>query len=359
MKKFIEKKEQALAFYKEYEHYSPALFFGIGFLFDLLTLGYVDDLFGLVSQSFYFFICILVFHLEVLKKELPKIEHYKNEIFHFCSGALLSAYTIFFFKSSSIANSFFFLIFVTALLFINEFDFFKKQALMAKSLLISLTGFFLFISIYPLIFKTISPIVFYLSLVSMSLLYFALFKFYKKKALDDRFLLKSLIYPHAGVQFLLLFSFVLKIIPPIPLVLNYTGIFHHVEKKNGEYLLYHEKPWWRFWHEGDEKFYARSQDKVYVFSEVYSPAKIDTTILAKFELKTSRGWQVSDKIPLPITGGRQEGYRGYAFKRNYSEGDWRVIISTQDEREIGRHYFEILKSEEPATDLNLFKVKIR
>ncbi len=354
-----EKKDKAISFYREYEHYSPALFFSIGFLFDLLTLGYVDDLFGLLTQGLYFLICLYLFHLEIMQKPLPKIEKYKNEIFHFCSGALLSAYTIFFFKSSSIANSFFFLIFVTALLFINEFEFFKRQALLAKSLLISLTGLFLFISIYPLLFKTVSPIMFYLSLFSTSLLYFGLFKFYRKKEIERTYLKRGLAYPHLAVQFLLLFSFWLKIIPPIPLVLNYTGIFHHIEKKNGEYLLYHEKPWWRFWHEGDEKFSARPGDKVFVFSEVYSPAKIDTTILAKFEVKGKNGWQVSDKIPLPITGGRQEGYRGYAYKKNYTEGDWRVIISTQDEREIGRHYFTIVKSDESSLNLNDFKIKNR
>lgn len=53
------------------------------------------------------------------------------------------------------------------------------------------------------------------------------------------------------------------------------------------------------------------------------------------------GWLTSDKIPLTITGGREQGFRGYSFKYNYQPGDWQVRIETENGLEIGRISLEI------------------
>ena len=61
------------------------------------------------------------------KKEfLLKVWPYKTEAIHFLYGSLLSAYTIFYFKSSSFSSSFLFLLILTGLLFLNEIDSAKK-----------------------------------------------------------------------------------------------------------------------------------------------------------------------------------------------------------------------------------------
>jgi hypothetical protein len=57
---------------------------------------------------------------------------------------------------------------------------------------------------------------------------------------------------------------------------------------------------------------------------------------------------------LRIVGGREEGFGGYAYKQNWSPGDWRVAIETEDGREIGRTRFEIRS--DPETDERLFDV---
>lgn len=54
-----------------------------------------------------------------------------------------------------------------------------------------------------------------------------------------------------------------------------------------------------------------------------------------------RGWALQDTIAIKIVGGRDEGFRGYAFKTNYSFGEWKVQIETNDGREIGRIYFDV------------------
>ena len=51
----------------------------------------------------------------------------------------------------------------------------------------------------------------------------------------------------------------------------------------------------------------------------------------------------TDRIVLPIRGGRALGFRGYTYKENYQSGRWRVFVETEDGREIGRQSFWIQK----------------
>ena len=59
-------------------------------------------------------------------------------------------------------------------------------------------------------------------------------------------------------------------------------------------------------------------------------------------------------VTVRIVGGREEGFGGYAYKQNWSPGDWRVAIETEDGREIGRTRFEIRP--DPQTDERVFDV---
>ena len=58
---------------------------------------------------------------------------------------------------------------------------------------------------------------------------------------------------------------------------------------------------------------------------------------------------------MNITGGRKEGYRGFAMKQNYQPGEWRISIETTDGREIGRIYFEVYKIAEVSPTRTFYK----
>ena len=106
-------------------------------------------------------------------------------------------------------------------------------------------------------------------------------------------------------------------------------------------MLSHERPFWRFWDNGDQKFLAQPGDKVYVFFRIFSPARFADQVLMRWYWKGNGKWQLHDSIPINIVGGRAQGFRGYGMKSNYQPGEWKLQVETTDEREIGRVYFDL------------------
>jgi hypothetical protein len=106
--------------------------------------------------------------------------------------------------------------------------------------------------------------------------------------------------------------------------------------------LTHERPWWRFWHNGDQEFRAQPGDKVVVFFRIFSPARFSDQVQMRWLWKPAgRGWALQDTIRINIVGGREQGFRGYGVKSNYQPGSWKVQVETTDGREIGRVYFDL------------------
>jgi hypothetical protein len=152
---------------------------------------------------------------------------------------------------------------------------------------------------------------------------------------------QAILVPLGGILVAFLAAYLLRIVPPVPLSIPFIGIYHHVERAPEGFVLSHERPWWRFWHHGDQRFLAQPGDRVYVFFRVFSPARFSDQVLLRWHRETAAGWALQDSIPIRIVGGREEGFRGYGFKANYEPGSWKLQVETTDGREIGRIYFEL------------------
>jgi hypothetical protein len=77
----------------------------------------------------------------------------------------------------------------------------------------------------------------------------------------------------------------------------------------------------------------------------------------RWSLKNPRTgeYRSSDRIPLPIYGGRGEGYRGYGVKSNYEPGSWRVDVQTEDDRTIGSVPLTVIP--DPASEPRVWRVR--
>jgi hypothetical protein len=154
----------------------------------------------------------------------------------------------------------------------------------------------------------------------------------------------------AVVLTLIISFYILKWIPPVPLSLQYAGVYHRIEKDSGKYrLIYHRPPWYLFWRKDDRPFLAKPGDQVICFVRVFGPRRFTHQVYMRWSYQDPRNhqWVSADRIPLAIYGGRGEGYRGYAAKTNYQPGSWRVEVETEDGRSLGQVSFELRTDDNP------------
>lgn len=341
-------RERLRQYFRENERSVAVAFFVAGFVFDMLTLGRIDSWLMIGQQAVYLtVIAVLLTQMFLEQGGTPGVERwyfrYRMAAVHFLLGALLSLYTLFFFKSSSLLVSFAFLGVLVALLLANESSRFKALGLHFKFGLLALCLLSFFAAVVPVFVGSIGLAVFLLSVLVGCVPLVAAAAWIRRSAPP--------LFPQARTQILLplgcvllgfLVFYLFRLIPPVPLSIPFIGVYHSVERTAEGYQLSHERPAWRVWHNGDQKFLAQPGDKVYVFFRIFSPTRFSDQVLMRWYWKdSSRGWTLQDSIPIKIVGGREEGFRGYGVKANYQPGAWRVQIETIDGREIGRVYFDL------------------
>lgn len=357
--------EKLKAYYQQYEHLAAPFFFIGGFLLDVFTLGRVDDASNIIIFILYLTVSFVVFlmDLKVLNfsheghKEnhpLRLIHTYQDEIFHFAQGALLSAFTLFFFKSASLSSSLLFMIVMTALLFINELPFIQKLGPLFKAILLSLNLFSFTLVYIPLIIGQVGTLVFLLSCTVYLILVGCVFYLLLRRELTLDFLKKIWLGPSLLLMLFFIFLRLFSLVPPVPLSLETAGIYHGVEKKYPEYVLTYQREWWRFWNSSDEYFRFKPEEKIYFFTRIFAPGGFKDTVYVHWQTYLDGQWKTSDRIPLIISGGRTEGFRGYTYKSNYQAGEWRILVETKSGLEIGRLNFEVA----PAVEGQELPIKV-
>ena len=334
-----------------YPYLGSALFFLLGFLFDLLTVTRIDDKITIFQQGIYLVVIAYFLYLELLYLKNPvdftpiafkKLWKYREEIIHFLFGSLLSIYSLFYLKSSSSLHGLLFISFLFILLIANEFPYFRKLGLKLRFAIFSLSVCSYTSFLVPILFGTIGIIEFSCSIFVAVLFLLLIWFLIRKKISDKKIILTQMLLPSISMQCVFVLMYFLAIIPPVPLSVQKMGVYHKIVRKDSTYELYHEKPWWKFWENGDQRFYARPGDTVYLFVRIFSPVSFSHRIKIQWQKKEKNKWILQDTIPIAIKGGREKGYRGIAQKRNYSEGNWRVLVTTSNNREISRIYFSIL-----------------
>ncbi len=342
--------------YQKYQGYFPAAFFIGGFLFDILTTDRIDQAFSLIQQFVYLVFLLIFVYWEVVTPQIflkengffAKLWKWHVEILHFLFGSLLSLYTIFYFKSTSLMTSFAFMFFLAGLLIINELPQVQKRGIMIRSALLALCLSSYFIYLVPVLTGEIGSLPFLFAMaISMAVYYLLCTRIHRKKG-DLRWVQKNLLLPGLFIQITFVVLYAVKLLPPVPISLKFIGIYHEIQKPDDRYVLSYERDWWRLWQSGAQTFIKREGDSVHCFVSIFSPTQFSDQLRLVWYYSTQQGWSRRDAIPLPIKGGRDQGYRGYAYKSNFEEGDWQVRVLTSDEREVGRISFEVVPAS-PST----------
>lgn len=350
-------------FYQKHQKHAVVLFFIGGLLLDILLLERIDSMAVVGQHALYIFIVGFLLTFEVIdtqnKLQLPrflqKIWPFRDEAVHFLLGALLSAFAIFYFLSASLLNTFIFFAVLVFLLVANELEGFRKIGLSIRFVMFTVCLCSFFGYLIPIFWGSVGAFPFVVSLILSGVVLHFICLFLQKRLGDSDFLRSHIARPAQSVLIVFLTLYIFQLIPPVPLSLKKIGIYHAVTKTSEGYELSHEQPWWKFWRSGDQHFVAQAGDRIYCFFSLFSPTGFQDQVKVRWMYRGPNGWSGSDAIPVKITGGRDQGFRGFTFKENYQDGDWQVRVETEDGREIGRLNFSVKKAAEPKVDREFFK----
>jgi hypothetical protein len=316
-------------------------------------MGPIDSAMGIIKQAVYLLVVGSVIGGELLAYAgkfkptgfIAKLWRYEEEVVHFLLGSLLSECTLFFIKSSSLASSFMFLGLLVAIILVNEFKRFQGGSGVAvRTGLLAICCFAFFGYLIPLALGFVGIFPFLLALVAAAGAAYPLWRWLRKRAGEENQQLvhRQFAMPYGCTLALILVLYMARLIPPVPLSVEFMGVYHEVKKEKGQYLLGFDPRGKSIFQNGEKVFYLRAGDRPYGFARVFSPSRFSDRVQMRWMYKDPRkGWTTTDVIPMAIAGGRVEGFRGFSFKSHVEPGEWQIRVETTDSREMGRLSFSI------------------
>lgn len=360
------------AFCAKYEHRLTPVAFFVGFVWDNLTLRRIDlwyENFVIVWDLFLVGASIIVLHgyeagylrgkekhgearpVRYYGRIAQKLVPFAPLAMQFAFGGLFSAFFVFYLRSASILVSWPFLAFLLFLFVGNEF--FRKKY---SQVTVQMNFFFIALFSYavfalPILTGKMGPAIFLLSgVVSLGvigLFAFALFAIIPKKMRKNRLTLTLAIF---GIYGAFQIAYFTNTIPPIPLSIKEGGIYHSLERMQDDTYIYKVRfepaPWYLFFEDSNKIFHWTKGERIYSYSAVFAPGKIDTMILHRWSRYDDQkgDWVEMSYLRFPIAGGRNGGYRGYTYKNNIEPGKWRVEVITERGQILGRRTFTVVET---------------
>ena len=332
--------------------HSALAMFVAGFLFDFFTMQRIDAWRDLAYQlgCLAGLTGLLIFqHRDAMgtwtpPRILERPWRYNMEALNFLYGGLLSAYVVLYFRSTTFARPAVFLALLAVALVVNEVPRIQKTR---SRLRLGLYGFCVLsflIYFIPVVLGRIDGWVFLMSLLSSAGVVWLVTRWLAPMDGDRAAARRRLFAPAGGVLVLIAALYVLRLIPPVPLSVQFQGVYHDIQRDGRDYtLVFEEPPPWALWRIDSRTFKRRDGDRLHYFARVFAPSGFRHRVMIRWEFyDTAAGaWTTTDRIPLDLVGGRAEGFRGSAVKSNIMPGRWRVSAETEDGRAISTLPFRV------------------
>lgn len=337
-------------FYKRFEKWISPVGLIYGFIFTSLTLTRVDmwlENFWIVMHLLLasFGILALTHYENKIEIDKEKLNFYLTLVIQFAFGGLFSTFFVFYLRSTSLFDSWLFILFLLILLIGNELWKKHYQRLVFQISILFISWYLFLVFLLPVLFHRLGADLFVaggiLSLILVFFFTLLLKKFAKEKFKNNHNLIK---FSVVGIFVLLNILYFSNVIPPIPLSLKEAGVYHSVIKdKAGDYKVTAEPTVWTDYFNLYPVFHKTANETVYAFSAIFSPINFTTEIVHQWQYydKQKEAWVDSTRVIIPITGGREAGYRLYSVKQNTTPGQWRVRVMTPSGQILGRINFMI------------------
>ena len=350
--------------FKERHHVAfEVAFFMAGFAFDAVLLHRIDNVALLIHQALYLVATfgliawdhrIFVSGKEPEGRVMGRVAGVRLWVMHFFLGTLLTAFMIFYFKASSGIWAFLFISALLAVMIVNELPRFRKSGPVVRVALLSFTTTSYLAYLLPIALGFLHWGLFLTSVVIGTVVTFGMWRAYTRITHDPNWTFRRAVAPGLVVQVLLLALYFLKVVPPVPLSLKYIGIFADVTRTTGEKGLEFQCAYTptAFWRRDGSQFVFREpaegqKVRAYAFVSVFAPRGFNDTLSFNWEYDDpKRGWVSRGSYKTALGRGQQgrdEGFRTFAYTTLAGPGDYRVIVRSSDDREIGRKTFEAVK----------------
>lgn len=341
LKTFIQTHERALS--------AGALF--TGFIWDTLTLTRVDYLFEVVVLGSHISLVIVwIFLINLHDGGLLRFQPFSflrriaPILMQFSFGALFSGLLVFYSKSASLSMTLVYLGVFVLLLIGNEFFRGRYQRLVFQLSILFIAIASLAALYMPVITGSVAAWVFVTASI-LALIFILAFAAILHWIVPERvrplrgWAMLSLGTLFVGLQFL----YFANIVPPVPLALKERGVYHDIQRVNDQYRVVGEERTLFDWLTPEHEMHVYPSEPVFVFTSIFAPTNLNTQVAHVWEQYDSGEdtWVAVDRIPYSITGGRDNGFRGYTQKSFIVPGKWRVSVVTQRDQVLGRVYFEV------------------
>lgn len=316
-----------------------------GFAWDSLTLGRADQVFGNIVFTTYLALAGAAILLSSFYRERNRpAPAFLSPIANFAFGNVASGLLIVYGQSGTLEGSWPFFAVLLAFIAGNEF----ARAVRARftfhvaawhALLLAYAAV-----VTPVILGRMGPLVFLFS-VAASVAATSAFLLVSYAVAPRGFLENVVNAAKTAVAATAVFAvlYATNVIPPVPLALTDIGIYHAVERTaSGGYTGTYEPPRaTELFRPTSQTFTLSAGDPAYCASAVFAPVGLSAGVSHRWERydEVMRAWRTTDVIPFALTGGREEGYRGYSVKSSVELGSWRCSVETADGRLIGRTTF--------------------
>jgi len=353
--------------YKKFEVYISVVTFSFGLVVTFLTLTRVDmfmENFWIVVNLLLvaFSIFTLTFYENKAEQKLLKVVesplaiaklHLNKQRLHFyfilliqfAFGGLFSTFFVFYIRSSSLSDSWFFILIIAILLVGNEIwkKHYTRLVFQISVFFVSLYLFLIFL--LPVLFHRLGVDLFLLAGIISLLIILTFLWLLKKKAKEKFKSQRQSLRVSIFIIFILMnILYFTNAIPPIPLSLKDSGVYHKLVKvANDKYEVLGQPIDWRYYLRGYPVFQKRLGEPIYVLTAIFSPIKFDEEIIHQWQYydQIEKKWIDSSKISLPIVGGRDNGYRTYSLKYSVPTGLWRVKVMTVRGQVLGKIKFRV------------------
>ncbi|HEY2070494.1 MAG TPA: DUF2914 domain-containing protein [Rhizomicrobium sp.] len=269
----------------------------------------------------------------------------------FALGGLWSAFFVFYSRGAVLTQSWPFLLVLAAIFIGNEVFKHYASRLAFSAILFFFAVFSYAIVTMPILTRNIGTTTFLLSgAVAVGVFWI----FLKAVASLGRTQWKKsrwwVMLGGAGIYAAMNLFYFTGVLPPLPLALSDSGVYHFVAKDGTGYKAVEEPQPWTTFFGATPVIHVAPGQPLYVYGAVFAPIRFAMNVVHRWQhYDPVKGkWHTVSTVTFPINGGRDGGYRGYTVTHHVMPGDWRVDVSTGDGHIIGRVRFDVEETAAPA-----------